>query len=82
MEKYKVGDMLSINDTDYCILDIIPYHSEKYVVATEYVEKLMLKKPKIIMLREVPAEYESYGACFDLVNNQKEIESVLKRLEI
>lgn len=82
MANYSVGKILNINGIDFCILSIIEYKGNTYILTMESIEHIIPEHPKIVLLKDMQKENTNYGSHFQIVDNKTEIENVLKNLKI
>lgn len=79
MENYNVGKILNIDNIDFCILSIIPYKSNNYILASEYIINTVPNDPKMILLKD--KKYNNmFGAKFEIIEDQNLIKNVLKNI--
>ncbi len=82
MANYSVGKILNVNNIDFCILSIIEYKNNTYILAMESVEHVIPEHPKIILLKDIGKKEANFGSHFEIIHNKSEIENVLKNIKI
>lgn len=82
MSNYSVGKILTIHNTDFCILSIIPYKGDTFLLAMESVEHEIPEHPKIILLKDKNTKDNTFGSHFEIVYDKSTIENVLKNIQI